>query len=147
MDSNTKKILNGINRRIPSHLAKNTTKIVVDTSEEELARAALKSPDITKEKKRKIHRYLEAGKFRRTEELINEPVVNQIDQHNARAVKRAIRSGQIPDPMTDPFYRSRVRRAEALRRNPPQRKKVSEQEMRQAGNILRTTRQNDKANG
>jgi len=103
-------ILNKISDNIPSHLRNNVTKTEVDASGEELAKHALKQPYIDKEKKRKIYNMLEAGKFRKVEEVINEDNVAKIDKYNAKEVKKKIASGELPDPIKDPFYRERQKR-------------------------------------
>lgn len=110
MDARTNHVLGRISRGVPSRLARSVTKKVFDSSEEDLARAALKSPDISKAKKERIAKMLDAGKFRREEEVIDEEVVGKIDRYNAKAVARARRAGLLKDPMSDPFYRKRMQR-------------------------------------
>lgn len=110
MDRKTENILQRINKGLPSSLARHITKIVVDKSEEELAHAALAAKHISRNKKEKIRRLLAAGKFRRSEEVVNEEVVGEIDKYHTERIRRARAAGLLPDPMSDPFYRKRMER-------------------------------------
>lgn len=96
-----------IARSIPKHLANNLTKEKIDTSEEDLARAALSSRHIPEEKKEKLKRAVDAGLLLRTETVENEDVIAEIDRHNTRAVAEAIRTGKLPDPNDDPYVKAR----------------------------------------
>lgn len=108
MDNKSKRVLQGISARIPKHLLKKgITREEIDTSEEELARAALASPDISPRKKAMVKKALEAGKFRRSETVENEEVVKGLDEYHTKAVRDAIKRGDLPDPNTDPFIRER----------------------------------------
>lgn len=106
----TNQILNKISDNIPNNLKKNVTKIETDTSGEELANHVLNSNFISKDKKRKIYELKEAGKFRKTEEVINEENVAKIDTYNTKEINKKIASGELPDPMKDKFYRERIKR-------------------------------------
>lgn len=110
MDRRTQSVLGRISAGVPRHLANNLIKKEVDTSEEELARAALRSPNISQSKKRRIASLLDKGRFRRTEEVVNEATVRAIDEHNTREIAKARRSGVLADPIKDPFYRARMER-------------------------------------
>lgn len=143
MDRKTQHILGKISSSIPRHLARNTTKVLVDTTEEEKARIALKSPDISKAKKNRLARLLERGAFRRSQEVVNDEVVEQIDQYNTRAVARARRSGKLKDPMTDPFYRKRMLRAKRIAEGletPTKQKPYSEAELNKARQLLKPSK-------
>lgn len=107
MDASAQRKLQNIGARIPRHLANNLTTTKVDTSEEDLARAALKSKDISPKKKEMIRRSLDRGDFRREEEVMNEEVIAKIDEYNGREVKKLIDSGELPDPNSDPFVQER----------------------------------------
>jgi len=114
MDPNTLKVLQRISANVPKHLQDNLTKLVIDTSEEDVARAALSEPYISKKKKLKIQEYLNAGKFRREETVINEETVKEIDAYYETEINKAIASGEIPDPKNDPFIKERAKRMEEL---------------------------------
>lgn len=108
--SDTNKELQRINSHLPKRIANNITKTEVDTSGELLADHAIKSKWIPKEKRRQIYNMKEAGKFRKSEEVINEKAAKEADEYHSREVDKAIKSGKLPDPMKDPFYRERMKR-------------------------------------
>jgi hypothetical protein len=110
MDAKTQATLAKISQNVPKHLAGNVTKVVVDDSGEEIARLALKDSEISPKKKEKINALLKAGKFRSESVETNEEVVAEIDKYNQREVDKARRHGALKDPMTDPFYRERMKR-------------------------------------
>lgn len=110
MDHATQRKLTRIGASIPKRLTQNLTKTIVDNSEEELARAALASKDISPRKKAMIKKQLEAGSFRREEVVENQEVIKEIDEYNTREVKRLRDSGELPDPNNDPFVRERNHR-------------------------------------
>lgn len=110
MNESTKKVLDEISSKVPTELAENITKKVVDASGEDMARIAMESPDISKDKKEQLARLIEAGKFRSEETVVNEEVAARIDKYNEKAVQAAIKSGRIPDPKKDPFVRERLHR-------------------------------------
>lgn len=114
MDEKTKAVLNRISQNVPDHLKSNLTKTVIDTSEEEVARRALAADFISLAKKKKIKKILDAGGFRRAENVINEEVVKEIDQYYDQEIKKAIAAGQIPDPKDDPFIQERRKRQEDI---------------------------------
>lgn len=107
MNKKTSKVLERISRNVPRHLSENITKTVVDTSEEDIARDALRSPGISPYKKKKIQKLLDQGAFRRSEEVENEEVIEQIDKYNDKAVKKAIKDGLIPPPEQDSWMAKR----------------------------------------
>lgn len=114
MDRETKHTLDRISSKIPSRLAKNTSKVEWDLTEEEKARAALNSPDISKAKKERIARLLDKGAFRRKQEVVNEKVVKELDEFHTREIAKARAAGRLKDPMTDPFYAKRVKRQQRI---------------------------------
>lgn len=103
MDPKTKATLGRITRNIPRRL-QNVTRIEVDTSEEEIAKAALRSNKISKEKKRDIARLLEKGAFRREEVVVDEDKVAELDRYHTAEIAKAKRSGMLADPNKDPFW-------------------------------------------
>lgn len=113
MDANTRRTLNRISRGVPAHLARNTVKTTVDTSQEEIAREALKRDDLTAFEKDNIRKLIEKGAFRTVETGVNEEVVKEIDRYNTRAVEAARRRGELKDPNDDPFIRRRNARLRA----------------------------------
>lgn len=110
MDKKTENILKNISRNVPSHLAQNVVKTVVDTSEEEVAKMALKDPHISPAKKRRLSKMIDEGRFRQVSTEVNEEVVQQIDEYNSREVEAAIKRGDLADPSTDPFVAKRAQR-------------------------------------
>lgn len=114
MDPKTLAVLKRIQANVPEHLKNNLTKLVIDTSEEEVAMAALTSPKISKKKKLKLQEMLNAGKFRREETVVNEETVKAIDEYYTTEINKAIASGEIPDPKDDPYIQERRRREGAV---------------------------------
>ena len=112
MDPNTLKVLKRISANVPQHLQDHLTKVVIDASEEDVARAALSAEFISKKKKKQIQEYLNAGKFRHEETVVNDEVVKEIDAYYDIEIKKAIASGEIPDPANDPFLQERKKRME-----------------------------------
>lgn len=114
MDHQTSQVLRKISASVPEELKQNTTKTVVDTSQEELAQAALRSSDIDKGKKEIIAKALDDGKFREEITEINEEVVQKIDQFNENEIRYAQSHGLLADPKTDKFFMQRSERAERI---------------------------------
>lgn len=110
MDGKTAKVLGDISRRAPKRAL---TKTVVDTSLEDAARDALKDKNVRGSvDEKRVQRMIEAGHFRRAEEVTDEEAIKEIDDYNTKHVQAAIKSGKIPDPMTDPFFRERMARSQ-----------------------------------
>lgn len=147
MDRNTRQELNRISGRIPAHLM-NVTKLEIDVSEEDLARAALKNKNISKAKREHIARLLDKGKFRRVETVTNEEVVAELDKFHTNQIARARKEGRLPDPMTDPFYRRRMERLQRIRdgKEKPKKVQLTESEKQRAGRILRQGQNDAKTN-
>lgn len=114
MDKKTTKVLGRISRNVPKHLQNNIVKTVVDDSEEQIARDALRSPHISADKKKVIAQSLERGDFRRAEQVENDEVIAQIDEYNDKAVKAAIASGEIPPPTEDAFIQKRNQKGKGV---------------------------------
>ena len=110
MDAKTRATLGRITRNIPAHLRSDLTKEVVDTSEEEVAQAALQSRHISPEKKRKIAEMLEKGAFRRVEKVIDEAKVAELDRYHEREIAKARSAGMLADPAKDPWWQKRMAR-------------------------------------
>lgn len=110
MDKLSEKTLARIRDSVPEHLRNNITKVVVNTDEEELAKAALAAPFIAQYKKKKIQKLLKAGKLRRSETVVNEEIVGQLNVYYEREIARAKAAGVLKEPMEDPFYRARMQR-------------------------------------
>lgn len=142
MDKETQNILNRISSKIPRRLARNISKMEIDTSEEEHARYALKSPDISKAKKEKLARLLDKGSFRRTKEVVDEEKIKELDAYHTKEIARARASGRLKDPMTDPFYRNRMKRFERIQKGyetPVKQKGYTESELAKARRELDPT--------
>lgn len=107
MDAQTQRELNRIQAGVPEHLAKNITKTIVDTSEEDVARDALKRKDLSPEARREIAAGLARGAFRSEEVVENEEAIREIDRYNTEKVKAAIRDGRLKDPKDDKFIKER----------------------------------------
>jgi hypothetical protein len=114
MEEKTRKILQRISASVPAHLKSNITKTVVDTSEEEVAKAALAADFISLAKKKKIKKILDSGGFRRVDTILNEEVVKEIDKYYETEIAKAIASGELPDPKNDPFIIARKKRQEEI---------------------------------
>lgn len=125
MDQKTQHVLGKISSSIPENLAHNIVRKEVDTSGEEMAKQILASTEISKEGKSAIAKALYDGKLRSEEEVIDEEVIQQIDEHNTREVQRAIEQGALKDPMTDNFYRQRVERSERIAQGKEEPRKVT----------------------
>lgn len=106
-------MLGRISANIPQHLQDGLMKEVKDSSEEDLARMALASPDISASKKRRIQHALDSGKFNRTETVVDESVVAELDKYHTQAVGDAIRRGELTDPSKDEFVQKRAQRMKA----------------------------------
>lgn len=106
MDPRTKATLGRITRNIPRRLQV-VTRVEVDTSEEELARAALRSKKISPEAKNEIARMLEKGAFRREEVVIDEKKVAELDRYHTQEIAKAKAAGMLADPKDDPFWKKR----------------------------------------
>lgn len=107
----TQEVLKRITAETPPELAAHVTKEEVDTTEEELARSVLNSRTISEEGKAKVREQLEAGAFRRSETVVDEKVVKELDEYNETRVRQAIKSGKLPPPEADKFFADRMRRA------------------------------------
>lgn len=107
LPASTRRELARITRGVPRHLERSLTKEVIDTEEEDRAREMLKSPDIDPRARRKIERMIKAGKFRTSEVVVDEEVATQIERYHETEVAKAIRSGKLPDPRSDPFTKRR----------------------------------------
>ncbi len=108
MDRQTQRELMKVGAAIPKRLSDNLITEEVDTSEEELARFAIKQGDISKEKKEELARLIEQGAFRRSEKIVNEKVAAEIDRFNSARVEKLRRAGKLPDPMKDRWYQERL---------------------------------------
>lgn len=82
-------------------------KEVTDTSEEDLARAALESKHIDDGQKKRIRRLMHKGAFRRSETVVDEGVAKEIDEYHEKSIAAARISGELPDPKTDAFMQKR----------------------------------------
>jgi co-chaperonin GroES (HSP10) len=109
MDKNNQDVFDRISGNMPEHLRENLTKEVVDTTEEDMAREALKM-DISPRARRELKNRIEDGSFRTSETVENEEVIAEIDAYNERSVREAIARGDLPDPKDDPFIAQRNRR-------------------------------------
>lgn len=114
MNKKTTKVLARIARNVPKHLQEGLVKTVVDTSEEDMARIAIKDPNISTAKKRELTKMLDAGMFRRSEDIEDEGVMKQIDEYNEREVKKAIRRGEIPPPSEDSWIAKRNQKIKTM---------------------------------
>lgn len=110
MDSRTRDVLRRISRGIPAHLARNVVRREVDHSQEDRAREVLASRDVPYKEKERVRRLLDQGAFRREETVENEAVIKEIDRYNEAKVAQARAHGDLADPMSDPFYRDRMKR-------------------------------------
>lgn len=116
MDKKDKHILDKITGGIPARLARNLMREEIDTSEEDLARAALRSKDIPESKRRKVAEMLEKGAFRRSETVINEKTVAELDKYHERAIAKARAQGLLKDPAKDPWIVARNKRLAAMKK-------------------------------
>lgn len=110
MDPKTLEVLTRISKNVPQHLQDNLTKIEIDDSEEQVARAALAADFISKAKKKKIQEALDAGRFRKQYTVINDETVAAIDKYYEEEIAKAIANGEIPDPKNDPWVQERLAR-------------------------------------
>lgn len=118
MDPATQRKLGRIGATIPKALTDRMVKRTVDTTEEDMAREILKKEDISPKSKRALQKAVDRGSLRQVSEEIDEGVVSQIDQHNAREVARMRASGELPDPNDDPYVRERNRKIAAKNGQP-----------------------------
>lgn len=109
MEKRTKAVLSRISRNIPSHLH-DVTRVEVDTSEEELAKMALKGKDLTKAQRARLEKMIAAGSFRRSETVVDEKKVAELDAYHTREIAKARKSGALADPKDDPWWRARQAR-------------------------------------
>lgn len=109
MDKQTHGILKRITSKIPSRLHKITHE-VVDTSEEDRVKAMLGDRRLPNSAKNKLRGLLEKGAFRRSETVEDERTIQELDKYHSREIQKAIRTGRLKDPMTDPYYRKRMQR-------------------------------------
>lgn len=107
MDEKTQRELRRITANVPEKLAQNVTKVVVDTSEEDVAREALKNKNLSPEARRTIAEGLARGAFRSEDIVENADVVKEIDRYHTAQVKAAIRDGRLADPRNDKFIKER----------------------------------------
>lgn len=110
MDKQTKHELDKITSRIPRRLVDNLTKVVVDTSGEDMAKVAIADKHVHPQTKKRLARLLAKGAFRSEETVIDENVTNQIDDYHRKAIARARRAGRLKDPNDDPYVRARNRK-------------------------------------
>lgn len=108
MDKQTEETLKRIGRNVPAHLARNITHKEIDTSEEDVARQAMKKLD--RAGKDKVKRLIDSGAFRREEVVVNEQVAQQLDQYHTREVQAAKRAGKLADPNDDKWVQEREKR-------------------------------------
>jgi len=142
MDKETKTILNRITGKIPARLARNITKVEYDTTQEEKAIVALNSKHISKDKKARLSRLLDKGAFRRRQEVLDEDKIKELDKYHTREIAKAKREGRLKDPMTDPFYRARMKRLDRIQKGlekPTQQKPYTADELAKARKALDPT--------
>lgn len=113
MDDQTRRTLRDISRGVPAELARNVTKTVVDRSQENAARAALKNPGVSREQKERVRQLLDRGAFRREEVVVNEKATKEIERYHETKIAQARREGKLADPSKDPFVREREARMRA----------------------------------
>lgn len=101
MDDRTRRKLNEITARVPKDLARKLMRTEVDTSQEERAYDVLKSRNVSDDAKREVKRMLDKGAFRRSEVVVDEKVSKQIEDYHEKAVRQAIRNGEVSDPSHD----------------------------------------------
>lgn len=107
MDERTVRALGRISRNTPRF---DVTREVVDTSEEDRAREAIESPDVSPRAKKRLQKLIDRGAFVQTETIENSEAVAEIDRYNTMAVQDAIAKGELPDPSNDPFVKERQQR-------------------------------------
>lgn len=134
MDRKTEATLERINQGIPRHLRENTTRLEVDRSEEELAEKVLAERNIDPEKKKHVKQLLDAGKFRRSEEVVDEKTVREIDKYHEREIAKARRQGALKSPMEDKFYRERMQRL--MKGGIPKSQYISKEELQRSAREL-----------
>ena len=112
MDQETQKKLNRITANIPKEISDNIVKEVVDTSEEEVARAVMNDPHCTIKQRETLKRAIDSGQFRQVTTEINEDAARKSEEYHNAMVARAIRNGDInpADPRRDPFLAKRMDR-------------------------------------
>lgn len=108
MDNNTRKELLKVGASIPKSLSSKLIKEEVDTSEEELARFAIRKGDLSHAKKEELAKLIDKGAFRRSEKIIDEKVAAEIDKINEEKVRQLRASGRIKDPKNDAWYQERL---------------------------------------
>lgn len=110
MNSQTRQTLNKITWGVPRNLSRNLLKKVVDTSEEDKARAALSDRGISRKAKEELKRMIDSGSLRREETMVDEKVASEIERYHSNAIKQAISNGKLEDPNKDGFVRDRQRK-------------------------------------
>lgn len=113
MDSRTDKELRRITQNIPKHLQKVTYE-VIDTTEEDMMKDLLSSGKLNSKKERKIKELIESGSFRRSETVVDEKVVKELDRYHHMMIAKAKAQGKLGDPNTDRFLQERARRLKAI---------------------------------
>lgn len=117
MDANTRRVLARISADMPEHLRKNVMKNETDVSMEEAAKKALKDPKVklTKEGRYKVEKMIAEGRLRKTEKVVNEANVREIDRYHEQRIAAARRSGLLPDPRNDKWAMDRMKRSQKQR--------------------------------
>lgn len=106
--SKTDDVLRRISANIPKELLRgDLTKKIVDLEPEQKAREILKHPKVPQKVKRDIQRMLDHGAFKHEETVTDEETIAKIDKYNEDAVRKAIQSGELPDPNDDPYIKER----------------------------------------
>lgn len=111
IDKKTELILLRISANMPEELKNSVTKKVVNDTEEDLARIAIKSKGIAEYKKKRLKKMLAAGKFRWEDVIVNEDTVSLIDVYLNQEIRRATLCGTLKDPTKDPVFRARIIKA------------------------------------
>lgn len=110
MDSQTQRELAKITKGIPKNLTTGLSKVVVDHSQEDVVKEALKDKTISNEAKQELRLRMARGDFRTEEVVENHKKIAELDRYHTTKVQQAMRDGKLADPHSDPFFRKRMER-------------------------------------
>lgn len=92
------KTLRDINAKIPPLLKKHAySEVALTPTIEKVMEEALKSPNISQEKKEEVRRLQEQGYFKRKKLTENPRYVKMINEWTDRQIKKAVKEGRLPN--------------------------------------------------
>jgi hypothetical protein len=114
MDKQTTRELDRITHGVPRKL-QTVTHELVDTTEEDMMKELVRSGRLNSRSQRRVEEMIDRGAFRRSETIVDEDIVKELDRYHSMMIRRANGKGLLGDPNTDKFLQSRAKRIKDMK--------------------------------